>query len=186
MTWVGSLNICLSSIMFIGADYLYRVNDDTEFLSLWASPFVYALMQLSPPYGAVGPLSNGTDNRILTHDFVHRTHMEVFGMNYYPPEFTDWWCDDWISTVYGPGRTYSADSVLVSHHTGAHGQRYDVDVTVEKKLDALTRRGREQIRKWMSEHRRPLTELKAFEMETRTTGPFKRASAPVYTNAVGR
>ena len=81
------------------ADFMYRVNDDTELLTLWTTPFIYALMQLSPPYGAVGPLSYGTSNRILTHDFVHRTHMEVFEMNYYPPEFTDWWCDDWISVV---------------------------------------------------------------------------------------
>jgi hypothetical protein len=118
----------------LGADFLYRVNDDTEFISLWTSSFVYALLQLSPPYGTIGPLSYGTDNRILTHDFVHRTHMEIFTMNYYPPEFTDWWCDDWISVVYGYHRTFSADSVLVTHHTGAHGQRYAVDFSVSKKL----------------------------------------------------
>lgn len=137
-------------------------------------------MQLPPPYGAVGPLSYGTDNRILTHDFVHRTHMEVFEMKYYPPEFTDWWCDDWISTVYGPGRTYSADLVLVSHHTGAHGQRYDVDFSVEKKLESLVQSGRALIRKWMVQHQRPLSELKAFEEETSTGGWFARKSAPVY------
>ena len=170
-------------MMFIGADYLYRVNDDTEFLSLWTSHFVYALMQLLPPYGVIGPIDNRTDNRVLDHDFVHRTHMEVFEMEYYPPEFTDWWSDDWISFVYGVGRTFSANIVFVRHHRSVHGQRYDVDISIKGKLEALIHIGREKIRKWLSEHR-PLTELKAFEMETSTsTIFFRRKSAPVYSTA---
>jgi hypothetical protein len=42
-----------------------------------------------------GPSSVQTDDRILTHDFVHRTHLEVFDMDYYPAELQDWWMDDW-------------------------------------------------------------------------------------------
>lgn len=84
----------------LDVDYLYRVNDDTEFMTLWTSTFVYTLVTKSRSLlgdladekslilGVVGPLSAGTDNRILTHDFVHRTHMEIFHLNYYPPEFT--------------------------------------------------------------------------------------------------
>ena len=40
-------------------------------------------------------------------------------MNYYPPELTDWWMDDWISLVYGMSRTFKARDVTVVHHTGA-------------------------------------------------------------------
>ena len=41
-----------------------------------------------------------------------------FQMNYYPPELTDWWMDDWISLVYGMSRTFKAADVRVLHHTG--------------------------------------------------------------------
>jgi hypothetical protein len=59
---------------------------------------------------------------------------DIFGMNYYPPELVDWWMDDWISFVYGKKRTFKAYRVNVFHHTGAHGQRYDVDQSNELKL----------------------------------------------------
>jgi hypothetical protein len=39
-------------------------------------------------------------------------------MNYYPPELTDWWLDDWISLVYGRNKTFMASKVTVLHHTG--------------------------------------------------------------------
>ena len=42
-----------------------------------------------------------------------------FQMNYYPPQLTDWWMDDWISLVYGMSRTFKARDVTVVHHTGA-------------------------------------------------------------------
>jgi hypothetical protein len=40
----------------------------------------------------------------MTHDLVHKTHMEIFDM-YYPAVLSDWWMDDWISKVYGKTRT---------------------------------------------------------------------------------
>ena len=75
------------------ADYYYRVNDDTEMLANWPSTFVNALRTLSAPYGVVGPFCAQGNTDILTHDFVHKTHMEIFEMNYYPPELPDWWMD---------------------------------------------------------------------------------------------
>ena len=63
--------------------------------------------------GVVGPLCRQGNQQILTHDFVHRTHMEIFDMNYYPPELVDWWMDDWISFVYGSQRSMKAYSVEV-------------------------------------------------------------------------
>ncbi len=44
-----------------------------------------------------GPKCQQGNDKILTHDFVHRLHLEIFDMNYYPPELVDWWMDDWIS-----------------------------------------------------------------------------------------
>lgn len=74
----------------LGADFMYRVNDDTEFHGRWPKLYASTLMKLSPPYGVVGPRCTTTQNRILTHDFVHRTHMEIFNMTYYPVELPDW------------------------------------------------------------------------------------------------
>jgi hypothetical protein len=69
----------------LGADYFYRINDDTELMGHWPSVFVSALKALPPPFGVVGPTCLQGNGQILTHDFTSRTHMEVFEMNYYPP-----------------------------------------------------------------------------------------------------
>ena len=81
------------------ADYYYRVNDDTEMINNWPVAFVSALRSLTPPYGVVGPNCEQGNTMILTHDFVHKTHLEIFEMNYYPVELVDWWMD--VSVVCG-------------------------------------------------------------------------------------
>lgn len=70
-------------------------------------------------------------------------------MNYYPAALTDWWMDDWISLVYGKSLTFKAKNTPVIHHTGAHGQRYEVDRTHEKLLMIEVEEGRKKIRNWM-------------------------------------
>lgn len=65
------------------------------------------------PYGAVGPSCKQGNQRILTHDFTHKLHMEIFEQQYYPPELNDWWMDDWISMVYGSQRTYMSKNAQV-------------------------------------------------------------------------
>jgi len=90
-----------------GADYYYRLNDDSELQHhgmlgtgfSWPKVFMGALHEWGPPYGVIGP--HGGLPRILTHDFVHRTHMDIFEGAYYPTKLVDWWMDDWISHVYG-------------------------------------------------------------------------------------
>ena len=79
----------------LGAEYFYRVNDDSEFLGRWPALYVQQLQRLSPPYGVIGPSTLETKDRILTHDFVHRTHLDIFQGVYYPSEFSDWFMDDW-------------------------------------------------------------------------------------------
>ena len=92
-----------------GADYFFRVNDDTELTVNWANQFVRALQSLTPyTVGVVGPYCT-VNSGILAHDFVSRMHMEIFDMVYYPTEFTDWYMDDWISHV----RSYMYNEVSV-------------------------------------------------------------------------
>lgn len=126
-----------------------------------------ALLTLPPPYGVIGPRSFNTDNRILTHDFVHRTHMEVFGGQYYPTELQDWWMDDWISSVYGPQRSFMSKNITIYHHVKAHGKRYKVDFEHEKRLTPLTMEGRQKVAAWMQEHKCPAHEQRVFLQDTR-------------------
>lgn len=160
-----------------GADYFYRVNDDTEVTANWPHMFVTALHSLSAPFGVVGPLCQQGNQNILTHDFVSRTHMEVFDMNYYPPELTDWWMDDWISWVYGQKRTFRALQHPVIHHTGAHGQRYEVDRSHEKLLKQLVIDGRAKIRTWMLKHNVDKESLRIFDGDNANIG-FKISDIP--------
>lgn len=69
-------------------DYYYRINDDSKLLSAnWTSMFIAALHRYDPPLvGVVGPMHKGGNIKILTYDFVHRTHIDIFGF-YYPREF---------------------------------------------------------------------------------------------------
>lgn len=59
---------------------MFRINDDSEVKTAknFLSVFVDALGSFNPPYvGVVGPICKEGKTTILTHDFVHRTHMEV-------------------------------------------------------------------------------------------------------------
>ena len=68
--------------------------------------------------GVVGPSGRhdaSASRLMITHDFVHKTHLRIFD-TYYPPVLSDWWMDDWISTVYNSDRTTRIKNVLVVHH----------------------------------------------------------------------
>ena len=72
-------NFMMGAAFRDGADYLYRINDDTEFVNAWAGDAIMALRAHSPPKsGVAGPLCKQGNQKILTHDFVHRTHMLIF------------------------------------------------------------------------------------------------------------
>eukprot|EP00191_Tetraselmis_sp_GSL018_P000200 CAMPEP_0177610164 /NCGR_PEP_ID=MMETSP0419_2-20121207/19600_1 /TAXON_ID=582737 /ORGANISM="Tetraselmis sp., Strain GSL018" /LENGTH=346 /DNA_ID=CAMNT_0019105385 /DNA_START=139 /DNA_END=1179 /DNA_ORIENTATION=+ len=99
-----------------GADYFYRVNDDTVMVtSGWTEVFVKALSEMRPPgVGVVGPHHSGGNTKILTYDFTSRKHVEIFGFHY-PREFRSWWGDDWITLVYSPQRMRKIPAVKLDH-----------------------------------------------------------------------
>ena len=74
-------------------------------------------------------------------------HLQIFE-HYYPPVFSDWWMDDWITHVYGPSRTRRGPFV-VRHHTGHQGTRYEVDQSHEGRLELELQAGRSRIERWM-------------------------------------
>lgn len=50
----------------------------------WTERFIAQLESMTPPLvGVVGPTHSGGNTAILTYDFVHRRHVEIFGF-YYP------------------------------------------------------------------------------------------------------
>lgn len=135
------------------AHYFYRVNDDTEFVSRgWPSTFVKALKTLGDSVGVVGPRCRQGKTTILTHDFVSRTHMDIFDMNYYPPALTDWWLDDWMSQVYGQNRTMKSNRIEVLHHTAHQRRRYEVDKSISSRVNGLILEGQRAIKLWMTKN----------------------------------
>jgi len=116
------------------ADYFYRINDDSEMLtSRWAEMFVAALDSYDPlRVGVVGPKHRGGNAGILTYDFVHKTHIDIFGF-YYPRPFTDWFGDGWITRVYRPDRCTKLSEVRLKH-TLRLGKRYQVNQSARRLL----------------------------------------------------
>jgi len=106
------------------ADYLVRVNDDTQFETRgWVPRAVNQLMAFVPAnVGVVGPVCHQGNTAIMVHDMVHRTHLHIFP-TYYPSVFHNWYIDDWISAVYGSARTVKMKTWQVHHHVEL-GTRY--------------------------------------------------------------
>eukprot|EP00750_Incisomonas_marina_P031348 INCI802.1.p1 GENE.INCI802.1~~INCI802.1.p1 ORF type:complete len:751 (+),score=130.50 INCI802.1:241-2253(+) len=135
-----------------GADYMYRVNDDSEFRTTFAKPYIAELENRCPPnVGVTGPTCHEGNTHILTHDFTHRHHMEIFKGQYYPVELTDWWLDDWITHIYGVTHTSRVLDVVVKHHIDAAGTRYSVNRGAKDKLDSLQKSANNAIREYIAE-----------------------------------
>jgi hypothetical protein len=77
---VEASNCVIGQIYKDGAEYWYRVNDDTEFVTPnWIKDFNAQLAAFDPPnLGAVGPTCRQGNTGIMTYDYVHRTHWDVF------------------------------------------------------------------------------------------------------------
>jgi hypothetical protein len=135
----------------LGSDFFVRINDDSEFItSAWISKGVMALKGLNPNFlGVVGPYCPDGNTKILTHDMVHRTHLDIFG-EYYPDIFDNFFVDDWISSVYGTNRTVRIASWVVRHHIKRHGTRYKVRKRKFFYLNSSITQGREKINSYLS------------------------------------
>lgn len=147
---VPVLNTLSRAAYRAGCDFMYHIDDDTEFVTPdWAPQFESVLRGFVPPlWGVVGPTCHEGNTAVITHDFVHRTHLDLF-RTHYPPPLTTWWFDDWISNVYGPCNTHRLADVIVRDHPGRTGLRYDVDWASAEKLPDLIAEGRQDVRNAM-------------------------------------
>lgn len=99
-----------------GFDYFYQLGDDIEIITKNSiTSFIKTLKEMNN-IGVAGPLDTNNPN-LLTQSFVHKTHMNIFGF-YYPHEFTNWHCDNWIQEVYKPDRMKKLKEVSVRNSGG--------------------------------------------------------------------
>lgn len=167
-----------------GAEYIARVNDDTEFVSNdWIHKGITELSRYDPPnVGVVGPNFKEGNTGILTHDFVHRTHLEIFD-NYYPDEFDNWWIDDWITLVYKrTGRCKKMMDWTVKHHVKLHGgsnSRYQITHDQKKMLESTVQRGVNQINAFLQNKTgEPIHKVLGTPMIHRVWGPMEYLHNP--------
>ena len=119
-SWAHDRAACAAFVE--GADYVFRINDDTEMPSApgWDATFVDDLAgrRPVPNLGVVGPdFYFKFVTPILSHDFTHWTHVAVHGF-YYPPTLPNWSSDDWITYVYERyDAMHKLPGVRVSHAT---------------------------------------------------------------------
>ena len=128
-----------------GVMYMSRINDDTKFITKhWTSLGIQTLRNYKPTnVGVVGPTCEQGNTAIMTHDMVHRTHMDIFKY-YYPPVFENWYLDNWITFVYQPDRSTKLTNWEVVH-TMEQGTRYEVDETKSKWTKILVTLGKVAI-----------------------------------------
>jgi hypothetical protein len=91
-------NILFQSAYDEGNDYFYQCGDNILFFHKnWIEASIEKL-EKSKGVGVSGP-TNPYDRNILTQTFVSRRHMDIFGY-YFPETIRNYWCDDWINSVY--------------------------------------------------------------------------------------
>ena len=130
---------------------MYHIDDDTEFVTPnWAQQFESATLCSFTPWGVVGPACHEGINAVLIHDFVHRTHLDLF-RTHYPPQLTTWWFDDWITYIYGERNTRQLPDVVVRDHPMRTHLRYTVNWASSDQLPALIAEGRQTVREAMLE-----------------------------------
>ena len=104
-----------------GCEYFLQCGDDINFKSMcWVDDAIRVLKK-NNDIGMTSPICNNPT--ILTQSFVSRKHMEIFGW-YFPEEIVNWFCDNWINTVYKPRHLFPLYKHFCSNDGGA--VRYSV------------------------------------------------------------
>ena len=132
------VNILARVAYDIGATFYFRVNDDTEFVGRWPAIFASSLQSLSlepnlspvTVLGVLGPMSVSAPKAdiLMTHHFFHRTHLEIFSMNCYPPDVMgdEYLMSFWMSSIYGSDRTLK----MTKFQASASDNNFDTDLSL--------------------------------------------------------
>lgn len=135
-------------------DFSWRLTDDMSIIDRkkgFAKSFMRALKSFDPPYvGVAGPQCRQGNTAILTSDVIHTTHLDIFGDDRYPPVFKNWHSDDWVTRVYGTGRTARVPDVEVIHHLNS--MRYHA-IDGSGLLPSTLKQGAERVERWVSDRK---------------------------------
>lgn len=123
-------NILFKKAIDQGFDYFFQVGDDVSMQTPgWTTSFVHRL-QSQGNIGTVGPCEpsnyfgrlEARKPIVNENNFVHKTHYDIFGY-FFPEQIKNWYCDDWITFVYGELATM-VTSILCSNTV--KGLRYNI------------------------------------------------------------
>lgn len=160
-------------------EYFYQIGDDVAIVTKgWVKPFIDKIEELREKHGTgiVGPWDKGYGN-LLTQSFVSRDHMKIFD-DYYPSEFPNIYCDNWIHDVYKEKYVYQFKNYFVKNLGGPC--RYKM-VDAQKILPVEVAKGMRKIRDFLQEHSLQHDDKQALQVfqryeeisKTMTTAPAK-------------
>ncbi len=133
-TW--AVNYVTEIEYHLGYDAFYRINDDTSLYNdQWSTKFFDIMDKMQPMkgVGVTGPYDAFHRGKFLTHSFVTRKHVEIFGthFNYL---YGNWYSDNWIQEIYSaPFGSNTILMVLDSNVTILHHlepARYVIQATL--------------------------------------------------------
>lgn len=132
-------------------DYFLQCGDDIEFFTEgWENAFIRFLEQNKNigvcGFSDMGRLYCDRQDRLITQSFVHRTHWDIFGY-YYPKEIMNWFCDDYITEVYGALNLSLYSPIYCIANKGGE-PRYDI-VHCKKLCDKLVLRDIEKLKLYL-------------------------------------
>lgn len=155
-------------------DYFYQCGDDICIMDkAWEDVFIGALNKMNN-LGVVGPFdwgrflyeeeNNVKQKFLLTQSFVSRVHYEIFKF-YFDPTIKNWFCDDWITYVYGEiNRLYCDKRIRIQNlggdprytPVGEGDQWMEVTKLCRERID----KGKETIKKFIDDHNAMVEKMK--------------------------
>ncbi|GBG58643.1 hypothetical protein CBR_g44 [Chara braunii] len=150
--WNGLFGIAMEE----GADYFFQAHDDTEFTLprvpdwQWADALVRALRSnpLWENLGVAGPFDVRSP-RAISHCFVHRTHMDIFG-GLFPTSLGNKEHEEWVSRVYGYKNTFLLRQLPVNNWEKFSGRAQQCGKLVRvRRIQREIRKSADKIRAWV-------------------------------------
>jgi len=138
-----------------GADYIFKLNDDVSMSTPGFSSNLTHELQNRPikNFGVTCPKHDGGNTNICVIDYTHRTHLYIFE-HHYPRVFADWYCDDWITYVYGKldavPYARKLEHVRALHHVRM--QRYDRDMESSTHYEEELKKGRKIVKEFVEKN----------------------------------
>lgn len=136
-------------------DYFFQIGDDVGLQTEgWTSRFI-SYLQSNNNIGTVGPcepmnyFGRKSAGKAIVNEtnFVHRTHYDIFGYFFYP-EIRNWYCDDWITFVYGQKYAHMDVHTLCSNEI--KGTRYDI--TQCPRIHMYVEEGQTLLKNYLATH----------------------------------